>query len=248
MKVVLYKSGFESTKWIEQSTNIDYVIYSRKKFENTIHIPNVVNTETHAYLQYIIDNYDSGLTEWTIFLRAEEKDPYHASSKLLSCNLNTHKMKPKGRFFPVGHSTKDMMSILTTTKKVAMQPSELTPREYQQVIKDVFGEKEYNSIIKNYFEDVGVINLQTFPQGSQFLVHKEKIRKRPLSFYKHCLEILCNKEHILSKAAWNDSSKPIGHFFFEAHWHFIFSEHFLYEEENKKKPYDYFSEMPFLKF
>ena len=238
MKVVIFKETFEDTKWIEESRSVDYVIYSYKILDNnSIDINQREQTPSYAYLKYIIDNYNS-LPQWMLFLNAREKDALHPSSKIITCHLNVTKLKyNKCKFFPLGHD--DHSKIVIKQNKDRLQPYELNSKEYQELIKEVFGENEYNNIINRFFKNKGIIDVQSFPQGSQFLVARESILKRPLSFYDNCFNLLTNKFHVLNM----DYSKTLVHFFFEAHWHFIFSEPFLYYDQ----PYRFFSEMPLSK-
>jgi hypothetical protein len=129
-------------------------------------------------------------------------------------------------------------------KPSAFTPSELSKEEYCQVMQDIFGIDEFNAIITKYFPTHKTLCKQSYPPCAQFYVHKDRIRTRPKLFYENCYKLCADKSYLLGKLAGNSQyhERTIAGFFFEANWHYIFGEEYLYIS-----PYASYNNYPFAK-
>lgn len=240
MKVQVVASKYnENANWI-RSSPYDVILYSKTEGE-----PNYVregkDTEASSYLYHIIHNYDN-LSLWTLFVHAHEYHWHHPLSVLKSMEIDLDSIDERCKFFSINHGKwgitdkyddeilkKQILPIMMYRNISGFTPSELSTTEYCQVMKDIFGVQEYNAIIKKHFPNQQVLREQRYSPSAQFYVHRDRIRVRPKSFYEHCYQLLTKPGYILQRSASRKySERKIGTFFFEANWHYIFGEDYLY--------------------
>jgi len=230
----------ENIDWIKSSP-YDVVVYSKLEGE-----PNYVKDgqdgETSSYLHHIIENYDN-LSEWTVFVHGHEYHWHHPLSVLKSFEIDLSSIDKRCKFFSINHGEWGVtykyddeickiknLPIMIYEYTRLFSPIELTVSEYCQVMKDIFGEDEYKSILEKYFPNEELLRSQKFPPCAQFYVHRDRIQARPKSFYEHCFKLLTTPDYIFQKTHQGAYSKrSIGPFFFEANWHYIFGEDYLYD-------------------
>ena len=100
----------------------------------------------------------------------------------------------------------------------------------------------YNDIVLKHFPEEDMFKKQSYPQCAQFFVHKDRIMSRPKSFYEHCFKLCTDTDYLLSKKANTNvyTTRTVTGFFFEANWHYIFGEEYLYNPY-----YKYYNDYPF---
>lgn len=231
LKIVLSKYK-ENTDWAKQLKS-PYIIYSKIEGEEN-YVKDSPDSEASTYLHHIINNYDA-LDEWTLFAHAHEKHWHHPTSMLKSATIDLEKMvKENIKFFSVNHyDTVGKPIMMMTNEDPTLQPSELTPSEYQTIFEDVFGIEEYEKACDSDSDDGRFIGKQLYPMCAQFFVHRSRILNRPKSFYERCLKIL-NDHHLMAKKANSvNYDRRLGCFFYETLWHYIFGENILYEPKIK---------------
>ena len=215
--IVLAKYN-EDIRWTSR-LEYPYIIYSKHPNE-----PNYVaigrDTEASSYLYHIINNYDQ-LSEWTLFMHAHETHWHHPRSAIIVCNrLNFSKLYKNGiKYHTLNHNEKGEIQIYENKEH---QPSVLNLDEYLHVCSLIFNANEIDHIQKSIISRNGGVK---FPPAAQFVVHRTRIRMRPKEFYEKCLYLLTHP--LLTQNATN-YSRTIGGFLFEALWHFIFGEPFIY--------------------
>lgn len=240
MKVQVVASKYnENIDWV-QSSPYDVIVYSKTEGE-----PNYVkdgkDTEASSYLYHIIQNYDN-LRPWTLFIHAHEYHWHHPLSVLKSMQIDLDSIDERCTFFSINHGNwgidekfdddilkRQILPIMIYKNTSGFTPSELTTEEYCQVMKDLFGEEEYKTIIDKYFPNQQFLQEQRYSPSAQFYVHRDRIRARPKSFYEHCYMLLTTPGYILQRPASRKyADRKLGTFFFEANWHYIFGEDYLY--------------------
>ena len=250
VQVVVAKYN-EDVGWTQRCPH-KVVIYSKNPDE-----PNYVHegrgSETTSYLRHIIDNYDT-LREWTLFVHGHEFHWHHPMSVLKSCEMDLDALKGHCKFLSINHGRWGIRTQfgdyefahrtlpIMVYRPSAFTPSELSRDEYCQVMHDVFGAEEFNAIVSKYFPNDNTLRKQSYPPCAQFYVHKDRIRARPKSFYENCYKLCADKSYLLGKLAGKGEYKErtIAGFFFEANWHYIFGEEYLYIP-----PYASYNNYPF---
>jgi hypothetical protein len=93
-----------------------------------------------------------------------------------------------------------------------------------------------------HFPKEDMLKKQSYPKCAQFFVHKDRITRRPKSFYEHCFNLCKDNDYLLSKKANTHAytCRTVSGFFFEANWHYIFGEEYLYNPY-----YKYYNDYPF---
>lgn len=237
--VAKYKENVEWTLKCPFQT----IIYSKNIGE-----PNYVHegkdSETSSYFRYIIDHYDN-LSEWTLFLHGHETHWHHTNSVLKSCDIDIQKVfdSKKCKFLSINHDGNPKNPRFMVHKPNVPTPSELSGELYKQVMIDMFGKDEYNAILLKHFPpNETLLNKQSYPMAAQFYVHKSRIQARPKSFYENCFNMCTDKSYILGIMAKTTQyiERTIAPFFFEANWHYIFGEDYLYTS-----PYMRYNDIPF---
>jgi hypothetical protein len=230
MNVQLCLSRYkEDVTWVDL-LDCDYIIYSKTPGDHN-YISIGRDSEASTYLTHIISNYQE-LAEWTFFLHAHEKHWHHPTSAIQTSKINVKNLDPRMRFFSVNHKiceSNDAKPIwLCSYSEAEMMPGEFSIEEHQRVMRDVYGDDEYAQIVAQFFSDVGFVNRQLFPVSAQFCVHRSRISRRPKSFYEKCLSLLADSDSLLARKARN-YNRTVGGFFFEANWHYIFGEEWIYK-------------------
>ena len=170
LKIILIVSRYnENVEWTKQLPNV--IIYNKgKKLEegyNEILLENV-GCESHTYYKYICDTYDN-LEDYTIFLQGNPFDHSPNIINNLQKYLNNKELNINFEFI----SEKIINSNLTGCHYHPGLP--LTT-----VYEKLFNEKK---------EDMNF----EFGEGSQFIVSKKQILKRPKEFYLKIVEMLQNE-------------------------------------------------------
>ena len=240
MKVQVVASKYnEDIDWVKSSP-YDVIVYSKTEGE-----PNYVkdgkDTEASSYLYHIIKNYDN-LRPWTLFIHAHEYHWHHPLSVLKSMQIDLDSIDERCKFVSINHGNwgidekfdddilqRLILPIMIYQNTSRFTPSELTTEEYCQVMKDIFGEEEYKTIIDKYFPNQQFLQEQRYSPSAQFYVHRDRIRARPKSFYENCYMLLTTPGYILQRSASRKyADRKVGGYFFEANWHYIFGEDYLY--------------------
>lgn len=157
----------EDLGWTEDHK--DFVTVYNKgddEVDGSISLKNI-GRESHTYLYHIVNNYDN-LSEYTCFLQG---DPNPHTSKLdqfLEYILESNELIPE--FFWISN-------------RIVNGDFEYKKEPYFAKFKNI--KYAYEKI----FDKKPEIDKFTFGAGAQFCVSKNRIRQRPLSFYKNILDI-----------------------------------------------------------
>lgn len=180
----------ENLDWIRISSNpnIKQKIYNKGAndiIEETILLPNI-GREAQTWIFHILSNYDN-LAEYTIFLQGNPFEHYKNTTEVLLDIPNSLNYLVKIEEGLYSFSDKILEETLEHSKTYFVYPDEL---------------------YKKYF--IGEVpNNYKFPNGAQYIVHKDNILSKSNSFY----------EYILKTCEWNDH----GPWSIERLWPFIFS-------------------------
>jgi hypothetical protein len=193
----------ENLNWLDKFKDIA-VIYNKGKYCHSLNkfevisLPNV-GRESHTYLYHIINNYEN-LAERTIFFQGKitdhkilniedyfEEDDFIGKLDEINLNLLYKKIEHHGKW-----KNEYLLGI--------MRPSTLTPIEW---LTRIIGLK--------LNEDIILKKKIKMVWGANFSVSKEKILKKPKSFYENAIKLLEN--HI---------NPEEGHYF-ERSWYLIFT-------------------------
>jgi len=164
MKIIVSRYN-EDIEWTKQFSE-HIVLYNKGDdyIENAITLPNV-GREGHTYFHYICENYDN-LDDYTIFLQG---DPLPHAPDICS---ELHKLlnDPINIDFQYLNAEQITYNLLTGCHR---HPSINIANVYERL----FNKPATNRYI-------------IFCPGAQFIVSKERIRKRPVSFYKKIVDML----------------------------------------------------------
>ena len=163
----------EDIEWTRMFPNV--LIYNKgDKFEpesdqiyNEIRLENV-GRECHTYYKYIYDNYDN-LEDYTIFLQG---NPFDHSPNILQ---NLHYL-----FTTKDISNFDFKFLSNVLNKCSLEKCHFHLGPHLP-LRDVY-EKLFNKRV----DDLQFI----FSPGSQFVVSKDTIRRRPRDFYARIVDML----------------------------------------------------------
>jgi hypothetical protein len=168
MKIVVARYN-EDIKWTNQLPNV--IIYNKGEPLNNKNINEImlsnVGREGHTYHKYIYDNYDN-LDDYTVFLQGY---PFDHSPNLVSKLLeyiNDETLDIDFAYLSVHIRRCNLTGCVSHGKLPLID-----------VYEKIFGERK----TEMPFE---------FGTGAQFIVSKERIRKRPREFYRKIYELLQN--------------------------------------------------------
>ena len=180
----------ENLDWIRISSNpnIKEKIYNKGAndiIEETILLPNI-GREAQTWIFHILSNYNN-LAEYTIFLQGDPFEHYKNTTKILL----------------------DIPNSLNSLVKIEEGLYSFSDRMLEDTLEFCHTNFVYpDKLYKRYF--VGKApNSYKFPNGAQYIVHKNNILSKSNSFYNY----------IIKTCEWNDH----GPWSIERIWPFIFS-------------------------
>lgn len=153
----------KNVDWIYKiENNVKFFIYDKENSENTLNIPVNKGHEASVYLKYIIDNYYT-LSDYTFFIHDEEYAWHHSDSII----KKYYEALASGEMY---YNINDLCIL----------GSIITNIWYGDILK------WYKLYIDPYIPlDSIPVDWTNGHRGSaQFLVHKERIHRLPLKFYK----------------------------------------------------------------
>jgi hypothetical protein len=165
MKIVVSRYN-EDVSWTKGYDGV--IIYNKGSplgYPNEITLANV-GREGHTYYKYICDNYAS-LDDYTVFLQGYPFD--HSPNVLQTLNTYNTSKKPLFAF--------------------------ISERVQSNTFQDQIQKYEECFTIMNTYEKILGVKPDSndeciFGEGAQFIVSKEFILKKPLSFYQNIVNIL----------------------------------------------------------
>ena len=150
---------------INNNQNINVMIYDKENPNNPLNIPVNKGNEASVYLKYIVDYYDN-LSNFTFFIHDDEYSWHHPGSIINKYQEATMSNELYYNINDKSHWT---------------QPNYISEDVYNQLLE------WYNEYIEEYIPiaNVPYNNVFTFNYNgtSQFLVHKNLIRRLPKEFY-----------------------------------------------------------------
>ena len=209
--VSTYSELGKNLDWIQKFIKKGYhvCLYDHKKSNlNPYYVPENKGREASVYLRYIIDYYDS-LQEYTIFIQDDDKSWHHKGSivdiiieKEKENNSKTKKIKYKN---------------LNNRCLSLIYPNDLFP-----MMKIYF--RKY---LSPYIGDMSKYGDWTsgYPCCSQFIVHKEYIRKYPKEMYEKMYRYMMDGRH---------DEKAKGHMF-EWTLHLLYDNPFTIHNMSEKE-------------
>jgi len=206
--VVSTYSESESRKnldWIQKLIKKGYhvCVYDHKKSDvNPYYVPENKGREASVYLRYIIHYYDS-LQEYTIFLQDDDRSWHHKGSIV---DLIIEKENSKSKYHNLNNRC---LSLI--------YPNDLFP-----MMKVYF--KNY---LSPYIGDMNKYGDWTagYPCCSQFIIHKEYIRKYPKEMYEKMYRYMMDGRH---------DEKSKGHMF-EWTVHLLYDNPFTIHKMSKEE-------------
>lgn len=158
----------ENLDWLNKYQNFA-TIYNKgdDSVEGSITLPNI-GREAHTYLYHIVNNYDN-LAEYTAFVQGDPLDPHspriHQSLEYI---IGSNELLPD--FFWI-------------SERIVESDFEYEKEPYHKIFPNI--KFAYEKIFGKVPEKTNFI----FGAGAQFCVSKNRIRKRPIQFYKNILDI-----------------------------------------------------------
>ncbi len=140
---------------------------------DAILLPNV-GREAHTYLHHLVSRYDT-LAEWTIFCQGKPFDHAYDFKKTLRAMAEGTQLLPESGFCWLGHliDTDDAQGHrLFRPWSKNDDGRGLDLRGFHRALFGTDGPEWY-----------------TFVLGAQFAVHREVVRRQPLSFYERALTV-----------------------------------------------------------
>jgi hypothetical protein len=190
----------EDVSWTNVFTQEDLFIYNKGSSLNvpTIGLPNV-GREGHSYFHHIVNHYEN-LPDAIICLQGNPFD--HSPHAIETIDRLFNKKRPRS-FFYISESIKDNgldgswwhYNLHSWWYKLPHIPKEL-PKKIYQLLFDDYPKDTYRF---------------TYGTGAQFMVSRQRIRKRPKSFYE---KIVCLLE---------SSNNPLEGFIIERFYPLIFN-------------------------
>ena len=180
----------EDISWIKSINNIyTPIIYNKYHSDEYEYLPNV-GREAHTYLYYIVNNYEK-LSDITVFCQGNpfDHDPNFISKILNSSIVDSVKIIG---FLGLGPNVKEGIYA-----NFDLRHKNGLPMFY--VLNLLFG---ININSNDSYDTV---------YGAQFIVSKNNILHRPLSFYRFLLQFV------------SDESNPIEAYILERLWPYIFN-------------------------
>ena len=167
----------EDLSWLrKRPTNLTVTIYDKSPDasggEQAISLPNV-GREAHTYLHHIVSRYDS-LAEWTIFCQGKPFDHAYDFKKTMREFADSGIARPPG-FTWLGHlidTDDDRGERLFRPWSKNEDGRGLDMRGFHKALFDTDGPEQY-----------------IFVLGAQFAVHRDVVRRQPVSFYERALAI-----------------------------------------------------------
>ncbi|MVM35138.1 DUF3431 domain-containing protein [Spirosoma sp. HMF4905] len=168
----------ENLNWLRNvPAGLQKTIYSKgpdHSLEHTvIPLPNV-GREAHTYLHHIVNRYDS-LAEWTIFCQGKPFDHAYNFKKTLRDIVADPLTLEEKQFHWLGHlidTDDDQGHRLFQPWSKNEDGRGLDLRGFHYALFDTGGPLTY-----------------TFVLGAQFVIHRNLLRQKPVSFYKRALDV-----------------------------------------------------------
>jgi hypothetical protein len=158
----------ENLDWVESYRKFS-TVYNKgvEDIEGSIPLKNI-GREAHTYLHHIVNNYDN-LADYTCFLQGDPMDPHSPRFfRYLDHILNSNELLPE--FFWI-------------SERIVEGDFEYKREPYHSVFPSI--KYAYGKI----FGEEPKLEKFIFGAGAQFCVSGNRIRKRPLEFYKNILDI-----------------------------------------------------------
>ena len=155
----------ENLNWVQPYQDFATIYNKGEDIEGTIPLKNI-GREAHTYLHHIVNNYDN-LSDYTCFLQGNPMDPHSPRLYLyLDHILNSNELLPE--FFWISER------IVEGDFEYKKEPYHAIFPNIKYAYMKVFGkEPDINQFI--------------FGSGAQFCVSRNRIRERPVEFYKNIL-------------------------------------------------------------
>jgi hypothetical protein len=191
----------EDLQWLKSDpfNRYNYIVYNKgindnflksEKFKNEIKLNNI-GRETHTYLTHIINNYDGGLAEFTLFvpgsLELENRNERAKrlfiaagndnKSDLFACVLYDNSVKDTFNDFQIDKYLSSNENNKSLNNDDTMKLSDIRP----------YG-KWYETIFNNVNNDS-----KCFTQNSMFGLTRDTILKKPKTYYMNLIKQV--KEH-----------------------------------------------------
>lgn len=204
----------EDTSWVQPfATGAKLLIYNKGSALNgTIELPNV-GRESHTYLHHIVHNYED-LARWTVFSQAREPSFGYKGHLSRGVTFQDYLKEQVSTFWvntaavtKTGEWTFCQSLRASFTQGAHADPTSLSDR--MRCPEKEFGSCEnmdgFNDFLRNkcstqgleledywtgYLEEASNLTTVYFPQGARFAVSQDKIKQRPLSFYRRLMELL----------------------------------------------------------
>ena len=157
----------EDLKWVEQYQNLATVYNKGEDIEGAISLENI-GREAHTYLYHIVNNYNN-LADYTCFLQGDPLYPHSPKfHSYIDYILNSNEVIPEFNWIS--------QRIVEGDFEYKKEPYHAIFPNIKYAYEKVFGKEPE---IKQFI----------FGAGAQFCVSRDRIRERPVEFYKNILDM-----------------------------------------------------------
>ena len=157
----------ENLDWVESYQDYATVYNKGEYIEGAIALKNI-GREAHTYVYHIVNNYDN-LSDYTCFLQGDPMDPHSPRLYLyLDYILDSNELLPE--FFWI-------------SERIVEGDFEYEREPYHKIFSNI--KYAYEKV----FGKEPKIEKFIFGSGAMFCVSRDRIRERPIEFYKNILDI-----------------------------------------------------------